>query len=151
MFFEYKGVVHHEFVSAARTVNVPLYVQVSKRLREAILRKCSTEWQGGWSLHHDNALFHTSIVVQTWLAKNNILLFYQPPYSLDLAPLGFWLFPRIKMSLKSNCFDTIEDIKNNMISKLGKISKQDFHYCFQQCQEQWSKCVRSDRAYFEGN
>ncbi|GBM34227.1 hypothetical protein AVEN_60569-1 [Araneus ventricosus] len=93
VFFDNKGVVHHEFVPAGQTVNVPFYMQVLKRLRETIRRKCPTKWQGGWSLHHDNAPSHTSIVVQTWFAEKNILLLHQPPYSLDLTLSYFWLFP----------------------------------------------------------
>ncbi|GBL91735.1 hypothetical protein AVEN_71374-1 [Araneus ventricosus] len=98
-FFGNEGVVHHEFVPDGQSVNGPFYMQVLKRLREAIRRKRPAKWQGGWSLHHDNAPSHTSIVVQMWLAKKNILLLHQPPYSPDLAPSDFWLFPKIKIVL----------------------------------------------------
>ncbi|GBM09085.1 hypothetical protein AVEN_62907-1 [Araneus ventricosus] len=121
------GVVHHEFVQAGQTVNGSFHVQVLKRLRQAIRRKSPAKWQGGWSLHHDNAPSHTSIVVQTWLAEKNILLLHQPPYSPDLAPSDFSLFPKIKMGLKGNRFDTVKDIKTNATADLQKISQHDFH------------------------
>lgn len=41
VFFLNKIVVHYDFVPAGQIMNSPLYVQVLKRLREAILRKCS--------------------------------------------------------------------------------------------------------------
>ncbi|GBN17983.1 hypothetical protein AVEN_106811-1 [Araneus ventricosus] len=66
VFIDNAGVVHHEYVPAGQTVNGPFCVQVLKRLREAIRRKRLAKWQGGWSLHHDNALSHTSIVVDGW-------------------------------------------------------------------------------------
>ncbi|GBL89961.1 hypothetical protein AVEN_234677-1 [Araneus ventricosus] len=140
-FFDNEDVVYHEFVPAGQTVNGPLHVQVLKRLRETIRRKRPTKWQGGWSLLHYNAPSHTYIVVQIWVAEKNILLLHQPPYSPDLSPSDFWLFPKIKMGLKGNCFDTVEDIKTNATAELRKIPQQDFHRCFQQWQERWSKCV----------
>jgi len=37
-----------------------------------------------------------------------------PPYSTDLAPYDFWLFPEIKSALKGRRFQDIEDIQINM-------------------------------------
>jgi hypothetical protein len=45
----------------------------------------------------------------------------------------------------------MEDIKSNVTADLQKISKEDFHHCFQQLQDQWSKCVRAQGPYFEGD
>jgi len=41
---------------------------------------------GDWFLHHDNAPAHTTLRVQQFLAKNNITVIPDPPYSPDLAP-----------------------------------------------------------------
>jgi hypothetical protein len=34
-----------------------------------------------------------------------------PPYSPDLAPCDFFLFPKMKLNLKGCRFDTIEEIQ----------------------------------------
>jgi hypothetical protein len=34
-----------------------------------------------------------------------------PPYSPDLAPCDFFLFPKMKLKLKGNRFDTTEKIQ----------------------------------------
>jgi hypothetical protein len=34
-----------------------------------------------------------------------------PPYSPDLAPCDFFLFPKMKLNLKGRRFDTIEEIQ----------------------------------------
>jgi hypothetical protein len=34
-----------------------------------------------------------------------------PPYSPDLAPCDFFLFPKMKLKLKGRRFDTIEEIQ----------------------------------------
>ena len=43
-FFDYPGVVHHEFVPEGETVNKEYCLTVLRRLREAIRRKRSDLW-----------------------------------------------------------------------------------------------------------
>src|SRR6185312_2579612 len=47
-------------------------------------------------LHHDNAAPHKSAVVTEYLRKERVklLLHLHPPYSPDLAPCDFYLFPK---------------------------------------------------------
>jgi transposase len=99
------------------------YVQVLQRLRDAVRRKRRYKRQGQWFLRQDNALSHTSLVVQQFLAEKNIPVNTQPPYSLDLSPIDSWLFPTLKMVLKGACFVTMEDIKSNATAEPQKIPK----------------------------
>jgi hypothetical protein len=55
-------------------------------------------------LHHDNAPVHSTALVQAFLAKHRITQVSQPPYSPDLAPCDFWLFPKLKSPLKGRRF-----------------------------------------------
>ena len=40
------------------------------------------------------------------------------PYSPDLAPCNFWLFPKLKSPLKGKSFQTIDEIQENMTGQL---------------------------------
>jgi hypothetical protein len=40
------------------------------------------------------------ILIQGFLAKDNIALIRQAHYSTDMASCDFWLFPKLKMPLK---------------------------------------------------
>ncbi|XP_018355926.1 PREDICTED: putative uncharacterized protein FLJ37770 [Trachymyrmex septentrionalis] len=42
----------------------------------------------------------TSLLVSSFLAKNNTIIMPQPPYSPDLAPCDFFLFPKLKRPMK---------------------------------------------------
>jgi transposase len=59
--------------------------------------------------------------VQQFLAEKNILVITQPPYSPDLAPSDFLLFPALKMDLNGTRSSIIEDIKSNGTAELRKI------------------------------
>ncbi|KAG5316891.1 MOS1T transposase, partial [Acromyrmex insinuator] len=54
---------------------------------------------------HDNAPAHTSLLVREFLAKNNTLMMPQPPYSPDLAPCDFFLFPKLKRPMKGRRYE----------------------------------------------
>ncbi|UYV74009.1 hypothetical protein LAZ67_11001809 [Cordylochernes scorpioides] len=61
VFFDGRGVVHHEFLPQGRTVNREYYLQVMRNLREAIRQKRPDLWKNkNWLLHHNNAPAHTS-------------------------------------------------------------------------------------------
>ena len=58
-----------------------------------------------------------------------------PPYSPDLAPCDFWLFPKVKMTMKGKRFESIQDIEAATIAQLKTLTKEDFQNCFRKWQE----------------
>jgi len=46
--------------------------------------------------------------VREFLAQNKITTLPHPPYSPDLAPCDFFLFPKLKTHLKGHNFGTVE-------------------------------------------
>jgi len=71
-----------------------------------------------------------------------------PPYSPDLTPCDFFLFPRLEI-LKGHRFEASEDIKQNSTKTLLDILKEEFAKCFQQWQKCWVKCVAAEGNYVE--
>ena len=55
-------------------------------------------------LLHDNAFSHTCKckVVKSFLASEKVKVLNHPPYSPDLNPCDFFLFPRLKKILSGN-------------------------------------------------
>ncbi|UYV63933.1 hypothetical protein LAZ67_2006053 [Cordylochernes scorpioides] len=144
--------VHHEFLPQGRTVNKEYYLQVMRNLREAIRQKRPDLWKNkNWLLHHDNAPAHTSLLVRDFLAKNNTLMMLQPPYSPDLAPCNFFLFPKLKRPMKGRRYATLDEIKTASKEELKKILKNDFLKCFEDWKNRWHKCIIYHGDYFEGD
>ena len=146
VFVDYRGVVHHEFLPTGQTVNKEYYLSVMRRLREAIRRKRPELWtNNSWFLHHDNAPSHTALIIRDHLAKNSTHIVPQPPYSPDLAPSDFWLFPKLKRPLRGHRFESIEEIKEKLLLELKAISESDFSNCFEEWKKRWQKCIVSGR------
>ena len=78
---------------------------------------------GDWQLHHDNTPTHVSHLMQRFLVKHQITQVTQPPYSPDLVPGDFWLFPKLKSPLKGKRFQTDDDIKENTTGQLMTIGR----------------------------
>ena len=145
VFFGFNGIVHHEFLPRGQTINKEYYLQVQRRLREAIRKKRLDLWKNNsWFLHHDNAPAHTSSLVREFLAKNNIVTIYSP----DIAPCDFFLFPKIKRTLKGR---RITAIKSASLKELKAMPKIEFEKCFEDWKKRWHKCMISNGDYFEGD
>ena len=120
-FFDQEGIVHREFVPPGMTVNADFYCDVLRRLRENVWRKRPQKWQNqNLIIHHDNAPAHRSFKVSQFLATNNMIVVPHPPYSPDLYPCDFFLFPKLKLRMKCRRFETIEEIQEESQRKLDK-------------------------------
>ena len=75
----------------------------------------------------------------------------QPPYSPNMAPCDFFLFPKIKRTLKGRRFIAIHDIKSASLKELEAIPKIEFEKCFEDWKKRWRKCIISNGDYFESN
>ena len=88
------------------------YVEVLREFRKRFCRKRPALFKSGqWHFHQDNAPVYISILVTDYLTKLGIMTVPQPPYSPDLAPCDFWLFPKLR-----GCrYETIEEMKEAVI------------------------------------
>ena len=86
-----------------------------------------------------------------FLTSKNVLTVPHPPYSPDLAPCDYFLFPKLKKTRKGKRFQNIEDIKSSTTDILKSVSKEDFQQCFWRWQERWNKRVCAEGQYFEGD
>ncbi|UYV72497.1 K02A2.6-like [Cordylochernes scorpioides] len=128
VFFDYQGIVHHEFQRQGSTITADSYLGVLRRLREAIRQKRPELWRSkSWILHHDNAPAHTALKISKFLQDLSTSVFPQPPYSPDLAPCDFFLFGKLKKKkkLKGRKFQSIEEIKVESKKAMKAIPKTD--------------------------
>ena len=70
----------------------------------------------------------------------------QPPYSSDLGPCDFWLFPK----LRGGRYERIEEMKEGVTKVIDTLTQEDFHGVFQKLLERYSKCISAGGDYFKG-
>lgn len=147
-FFDAKGVIHREFLPAGQTVTGAFYLQVLRRLKARVSR-VRPEIAEDWILHHDNAPSHTCFVVSQFLAKNKVATLNQPPYSPDLAPSDFFLFPRLKKDLKGRRFDDVAAVQMATTTGLSSIPVSEFQGAYESWKKRWQRCIDAEGSYFE--
>ena len=101
---------------------------------------------GQWHFQKDNTPVHNSILVTDYLTKMGIKTVPQPPYSPDLAPCDFWLFPKLRGCL----YETIEEMKEVVTKVIETLTQENFHGAFQKLLERY-KWIAAGGDYFEGD
>ena len=81
------------------------------------------------------------------MTKMGIKTVPHSPYSLDLAPCDFWLFPKLR-----GCrYETIEEMKEAVTKVIDTLTQEDFHEAFQKLVERYNKWIAAGGEYFEGD
>ena len=69
-----------------------------------------------------------------------------PPYSPDLGPCDFCLFPKLR-----DCrYERIEEMKDSVTKVIDTLTQEEFHGAFQKLLERYNKCIATGGDYFEG-
>ena len=104
---------------------------------------------GSWFLLHDNAPVHRAVAVQEFLARKKVCVLNHPPYSPDLSPCDYFLFPKLKLPLKGRLFEDVQDIQGAVTSTLRAIPQEDVQRSFQSLLERATRCIDAEGMYFE--
>lgn len=147
IFWDCQGVIHTEFLERGNTVNSDRYVETMKKLRARLLRVRPGKHA---VLQHDNARPHTSRQTAAALERLNFDdILAHPPYSPDLAPCDFFLFPKLKEHLKGNRYASDEDVAADVRTWLREKSSDFFFDGMQQLVRRWRVCVERGGDYVE--
>jgi len=82
---------------------------------------------------------HTAAAVQSFIAARGIRTIRHPPYSPDLAPADYFLFPTVKRELAGRTL-TQETFKTSWDGVLRTIAKDEFAAAFNKWLDRCEKC-----------
>ena len=69
----------------------------------------------------------------------------QPPYSPDLAPCDFCLFPKLRGCRYE------KEMKEAVTKVIDTLTQEDLHEAFQKLLEQYNKCIVAGGDYYKGD
>ena len=151
IFFDSKGPVLQIPVPKGSSVTGRFYIEsVLAQLVDFYQKRRPRTAVRGIKLLHDNTLAHKSTTVQEYLKESGLNVLDHPPYSTDLSPCDFWLFPRLKEMLAGHRFESRCGIGSAVYQRLQHIPTEDYRVAFRKWVDQCKMCVEADRAYFEG-
>ena len=149
VFWDQRGVVMMDFLAKGTTINGAYYASLLQKLRVAIKTERRGMLTKGVRLLQDNAPVHNSRVAQTEALSCGYEILPHPPYSPDLAPSDFHLFPTMKSFLKGKHFSGDEELISEVKSWLQAQSVDFYRRGLHSCIKRWEKCVNLGGTYVE--
>jgi len=92
-----------------------------------------------------------AVPIREFFTKHEATVVPQSPYSPDLTPAEFFLFPKLKSSLKDRRFQTVEEIEESSIRDFRAIPQNTFQDAVQDWKKRLERCIKSGGEYFEGD
>ena len=137
------------YLEREHTVTGNYYAQELKQLRQEIKEKRRGKLAAGVLLLQDNALSHTSQVATVTARECGFEPLPHPPYSPDLAPSDYFLFPKLKSFLRGKVFETDNDVMCAVDEFLRGQDSKFYYEGIAKLEERWDKCIRVNGDYVE--
>ena len=149
VFWDKERVIMTDYLENGHTIPGDHYSNQLKNLREAIKERRRGKIRKGILLLHDNAPAHTSRKAAETARECGYEILSHPPYSPDLAPSDFFLFPKLKKDLKGMHLESdnevIEAVEGWFSGKEGVFYSQGLF----KVKRRWQKCVTVGGDYIE--
>lgn len=149
-FFSMRGQESTSVLENRRTVNAEWYCNIGlSDLFRQVREKRPRSGMRNMIFHHDNAPAHTAARTAEFLTTNGINPLPHPAYSPDLAPADYFLFPKVKDSLRGRQFADSEEAMAAYEAAIQSLPRSAFEKCFSDWFIRMHKCIVSEGAYFE--
>jgi histone-lysine N-methyltransferase SETMAR len=149
VFWDRKGLLLCEFMPAGTTINANRYCETLKNLHSAIQNKRRGMLTKGVRFHQDNARPHIARVTTDLINKFGWDTVTHPPYSPDIAPSDYHLFPELKKHLGGTNFRTGEELKEEVLSYLRGAAGEFCDSGIKKMVHRMQKCIDLNGDYVE--
>ena len=147
VFWDTEGVILVDFLEDQKSITAVYYEAVLLKLRRAIARKRRAKLSRHIIFHHDNAPAHTSRLCRDALRQFRWEILQHPPYSPDLAPSDFFLFPKMKEAIKGVRHESKEAAKKAALEWLAGQYSDFFRKGLERWEHRMEKCLMSAGDY----
>lgn len=111
VFWDAQGILLVDFLENKKTITATYYEGILRKLSKIIAKKRPGKLHWRVLFHHNNAPTHGAQLSRAVLHEHQWEIIQHPPYSPDLSPSHFFLFPNLIKSLKGASFPSDEDVK----------------------------------------
>lgn len=149
VFWDSQGLIMIEYLDHGATITGNVYAEQIKKLRREIIEKRRGKLAKIVLFHQDNAPAHKSAVAMAAIQDAGFEILDHPPYSPDLAPSDFYLFPRLKEHLRGTKFEDDEEVKAAVHDFLGTQDEDFFSKGILALEKRYIKCINLKGDYVE--
>lgn len=149
VFWDSRGVVLIDYLEKGRTITGEYYASLLDKLNDAIQAKRPHLAKKKVLFHQDNAPAHTSRVVAAKLHDLRFEVVPHAPYSPDLAPSDYFLFPNLKKWLGGRRFSSNDEVKAETTAYFAELDSSHYADGIKKLESRWSKCAELRGDYVE--
>lgn len=151
VFWDARGIIFIDYLQkgTCKTINGEYYAALLQRLSEEIKTKRPYLVINKVLFHHDNEPAHTSMIAMSKIHDLRFELLPHPPYSPDLAPCDYYLFPSLKKWLGGQRFSNNEEVIAAVDGYFEDLDVSSYATGIKKLPERWTKCVTLNGDYVE--
>lgn len=149
VFWDAQGIIFIDYLEKGKTITGAYYSSLLDRLKEEVKQKRPHLAKKKIRYHHDNAPSHSSLIAQGKLYELGFELVPQPPYSPDLAPSDFYLFPNLKRWLSGKRFYSNDELKAETDAYFEGLPKSYYLDGIKKLEDHWRRCIDLKGEYIE--
>lgn len=138
-----------DYLEMGKTIAGAYYSSLLDRLKTELQEKRPRLAHKKVLFHHDNAPSHTSAVVVAKLMEIGFQLLSHPPYSPDLAPSDYYLFPNLKKWLAEKKLYSNEEVIAETNGYFSDLDKSYYLEGINKLEQRWTKCISLKGDYVE--
>lgn len=149
VFWDSRGIIHVDYLEKGKTINGEYYANLLDRFNDAVKEKRPHLAKKKILFHQDNARVHTCVIAMAKFHELGYQLLPHPPYSPDLAPSDYFLFPNMKKWLGGKRFGSNDDVIAETNAYFEGLERTYFLDGIQKIEKRWTKCIELKGDYVE--
>ena len=149
IFWDTKGILLIDYLDKGQTITGEYYASLLRQLRIKIKSKRRGKLSKGVLLLQDNAPVHNAHVATTTARDCGYEILPHPPYSPDLAPSDFYLFPKLKSDLAGQRHISNSAVIEAVNAYFDEANSEFFLTGLMMLPKRWAKCISVNGSYVE--
>lgn len=149
VFWDAKGIIMIDYLPKGKTITGEYYANLLDQLKQNIAKKRPGLDKKKIIFHHDNAPAHSSRIVASKIKDLHFELIPHAPYSPDLAPSDYHLFPNLKKHLAGHKFSSNEEVIEAVDAYFADLDESVYKEGIGKLEHRWNKCITLRGDYVE--
>jgi histone-lysine N-methyltransferase SETMAR len=148
MFWDAEGILFIDYLEKDKIITGEYYSNLLNRLYIKI-RKKRSGLPKKIIFHQNNAPAHKSVLAMGKLRDLHYEFLESPPYSPDLAPSDFCLFPKLKILLAGQRFTSNQEAIAAVEGCFAHLTENHYRDGIMVLENRWNKCISLKGDYVE--
>jgi histone-lysine N-methyltransferase SETMAR len=152
VFWDAEGILFVDYLEKGKTITGEYYSNLLTRLDKKIRKKRPSLQKKKIIFHQDNAPAYKSVLAMGKLRDLHYELLEHPPYTPDLAPSDFYLFPKLKLFLAGQRFASNQEAiaaAEGYFADLRLFCRSYYRDGIMALEHRWNKCISLKGDYVE--